>query len=53
MFEGGVCGGSVGLEDMVGGSQGDGIGEVVDGGRIVPGGEGCVAFGFGFVGHRV
>lgn len=46
-----MCGGSVGIEDVVGGGQGNGVGEVADGGGVVAGGEGCVALGFGFVGH--
>jgi len=48
-----VRGGSVGIEDVIGGGQGDGVGEVADGGGVVSGGESGVALGFGFVGHRV
>lgn len=44
-------GGSVGVEDVVGRGEGDGVGEVADGGAVVAGGEGGVAAGFGFVGH--
>lgn len=51
VVEGGVGGGSVGVEDVVGRGEGDGVGEVADGGAVVAGGEGGVAAGFGFVGH--
>lgn len=49
--EGGVGGGAVGVEDVVGRGEVDRFGEVVDGGGEVAGGESGVSFGFGFVGH--
>ena len=51
LVEGGVGGGAVGEEDVVGWSEVDRIGEVGDGGGEVAGGESGVAFGFSFVGH--
>jgi len=48
-----VGGGSVGVENVVGGGKGDGVREVADRGGEVAGGECRVAFGFGFLGHRI
>lgn len=50
-MEVGVGGGSVGVEDVVGRSESDGVSEVGNGGVKVAGRVGGVALGFGFVGH--
>lgn len=49
--EGGVGGGAVGVEEVVGGGEVDGLGEEADGGFELAGGEGGVASGFGLLGH--
>jgi len=45
---GGVAGGAVGEEDVVGGVELDGLCEVIDGGGVVLGEEGLVSLGFVF-----